>query len=110
MKFGVFDHLDRNELPLADFYEQRLDFVEQFDRLGFYSYHLAEHHGTPLGLVPSPYNDILDKTAKTMMRIAHELGFSPAARPRLEIDPVDPDPEHANPWAMLRVVPGGKSA
>jgi alkanesulfonate monooxygenase SsuD/methylene tetrahydromethanopterin reductase-like flavin-dependent oxidoreductase (luciferase family) len=54
LKFGVFDHLDRNELPLADFYEQRLDFVEHFDRLGFYSYHLAEHHGTPLGMASSP--------------------------------------------------------
>ena len=54
MKFGVFDHLDRNGLPLADFYEQRLDFVEQYDRLGFYGYHLAEHHGTPLGMASSP--------------------------------------------------------
>lgn len=54
MKFGVFDHLDRNELPLADFYDQRLDFVEYFDRLGYYSYHLAEHHGTPLGMASSP--------------------------------------------------------
>src|SRR6202012_1881721 len=24
------------------------------DRYGFYAYHLAEHHGTPLGLAPSP--------------------------------------------------------
>ena len=54
MKFGVFDHLDRNDLPLADFYEQRLEFVELYDRLGFYSYHLAEHHGTPLGMASSP--------------------------------------------------------
>jgi alkanesulfonate monooxygenase SsuD/methylene tetrahydromethanopterin reductase-like flavin-dependent oxidoreductase (luciferase family) len=54
VKFGVFDHLDRNDLPLADFYEQRLDFVELYDRLGFYSYHLAEHHGTPLGMASSP--------------------------------------------------------
>jgi len=54
VKFGVFDHLDRNELPLADFYAQRLDFVELYDRLGFYGYHLAEHHGTPLGMASSP--------------------------------------------------------
>ena len=54
MKFGVFDHLDRNDLPLADFYEQRLELVEYYDRLGFYSYHLAEHHGTPLGMASSP--------------------------------------------------------
>jgi alkanesulfonate monooxygenase SsuD/methylene tetrahydromethanopterin reductase-like flavin-dependent oxidoreductase (luciferase family) len=54
VKFGVFDHLDQNDLPLADFYEQRLDFVEYYDRLGFYGYHLAEHHGTPLGMASSP--------------------------------------------------------
>jgi hypothetical protein len=24
MQFGVFDHLDRNDLPLRDYYESRL--------------------------------------------------------------------------------------
>jgi alkanesulfonate monooxygenase SsuD/methylene tetrahydromethanopterin reductase-like flavin-dependent oxidoreductase (luciferase family) len=54
MKFGIFDHLDRNDLPLHDFYEQRLQIVEAYDRGGFYSYHTAEHHATPLGLAASP--------------------------------------------------------
>src|SRR5258708_21499059 len=54
MKFGIFDHLDRNDLPLRDFYEQRLTIVEAYDRGGFYSYHTAEHHATPLGLAASP--------------------------------------------------------
>jgi alkanesulfonate monooxygenase SsuD/methylene tetrahydromethanopterin reductase-like flavin-dependent oxidoreductase (luciferase family) len=54
LKFGIFDHLDRNALPLADFYEQRLKLIEQYDRSGFYGYHLAEHHGTPLGMAASP--------------------------------------------------------
>jgi alkanesulfonate monooxygenase SsuD/methylene tetrahydromethanopterin reductase-like flavin-dependent oxidoreductase (luciferase family) len=54
LKFGVFDHLDRNALPLADFYEQRLELIERYDRAGFYGYHLAEHHGTPLGMAASP--------------------------------------------------------
>jgi alkanesulfonate monooxygenase SsuD/methylene tetrahydromethanopterin reductase-like flavin-dependent oxidoreductase (luciferase family) len=54
MKFGVFDHLDRNDLPLREFYEQRLKIVEAYDRGGFYSYHTAEHHATPLGLAASP--------------------------------------------------------
>ena len=54
MKFGVFDHLDRNDVPLHDFYEQRLKLVEAYDRGGFYSYHTAEHHATPLGLAASP--------------------------------------------------------
>jgi alkanesulfonate monooxygenase SsuD/methylene tetrahydromethanopterin reductase-like flavin-dependent oxidoreductase (luciferase family) len=54
MKFGVFDHLDRNQLPLHEFYEQRLEIVEAYDRAGFYAYHTAEHHATPLGLAASP--------------------------------------------------------
>jgi alkanesulfonate monooxygenase SsuD/methylene tetrahydromethanopterin reductase-like flavin-dependent oxidoreductase (luciferase family) len=54
LEFGIFDHLDRNELPLADFYEARLKLIEDFDRAGFYGYHVAEHHFTPLGMAPSP--------------------------------------------------------
>ena len=54
LEFGIFDHLDRNDLPLRDFYEQRLKMTETFDRCGFYSYHVAEHHFTPLGMAPSP--------------------------------------------------------
>jgi alkanesulfonate monooxygenase SsuD/methylene tetrahydromethanopterin reductase-like flavin-dependent oxidoreductase (luciferase family) len=54
LEFGIFDHLDRNDLTLRDFYEQRLKMTETFDRCGFYSYHVAEHHFTPLGMAPSP--------------------------------------------------------
>ena len=54
MEFGVFDHLDRSPLPLADYYEARLAVVEAIDRAGFYAYHLAEHHSTPIGMAPSP--------------------------------------------------------
>ncbi len=54
LEFGVFDHLDRNDLPLRDYYEQRLKVIEAFDRSGFYAYHVAEHHFTPLGMAPSP--------------------------------------------------------
>src|ERR671929_13472 len=54
VEFGIFDHLDRNDLPLREYYEQRLKVMEAFDRAGFYAYHLAEHHFTPLGMAPSP--------------------------------------------------------
>ena len=54
MKFGIFDHLDRNDLPLHTFYEERLKLVELYDRGGFLAYHTAEHHATPLGLAASP--------------------------------------------------------
>ena len=54
MEFGVFDHVDRSDVPLRDYYEQRLGFVESYDRLGFDFYHVAEHHATPLGMATSP--------------------------------------------------------
>jgi alkanesulfonate monooxygenase SsuD/methylene tetrahydromethanopterin reductase-like flavin-dependent oxidoreductase (luciferase family) len=54
MEFGIFDHLDRGPTPLNDFYRERLDLIDVYDRAGFYAYHLAEHHATPLGMAPSP--------------------------------------------------------
>ena len=54
MDLGIFDHLDRREVPLDEFYESRLRLLERYDAAGFYSYHLAEHHATPLGLAPAP--------------------------------------------------------
>ncbi|HEX7217520.1 MAG TPA: LLM class flavin-dependent oxidoreductase [Methylomirabilota bacterium] len=54
MDLGIFDHLDRRDVPVADFYEHRLRLLEKYDTAGFYSYHLAEHHATPLGLAPVP--------------------------------------------------------
>ena len=54
LAFGVFDHLDHSGAPLREFYEDRLKLAELYDRLGFYCYHVAEHHSTPLGMAPSP--------------------------------------------------------
>jgi alkanesulfonate monooxygenase SsuD/methylene tetrahydromethanopterin reductase-like flavin-dependent oxidoreductase (luciferase family) len=54
MEFGIFDHLDRNDLPLNEFYEDRLQLIEAYERAGFYAYHVAEHHSTPIGMAPSP--------------------------------------------------------
>ena len=54
MKFGVFEHMDDSGVPLGEQIEGRMRLVEAYDRFGFYAYHLAEHHGTPLGLAPSP--------------------------------------------------------
>jgi alkanesulfonate monooxygenase SsuD/methylene tetrahydromethanopterin reductase-like flavin-dependent oxidoreductase (luciferase family) len=51
---GVFDHVDRSAAPLREFYEQRLKLIEAYDKAGFYCYHVAEHHSTPLGMSPSP--------------------------------------------------------
>lgn len=54
MKFGVFDHMDRNGSDLRSQYEDRLRLAEAYDRAGFHAYHVAEHHSTPLGCSPSP--------------------------------------------------------
>ena len=54
MKFGVFEHMDDSGVPLGEQIENRMRLAEAYDRHGFYAYHLAEHHGTPLGLAPSP--------------------------------------------------------
>ena len=54
MEFGVFDHLDLGDRPHEQFYRERLEIIEAYERAGFYSYHVAEHHLTPLGMAPSP--------------------------------------------------------
>jgi alkanesulfonate monooxygenase SsuD/methylene tetrahydromethanopterin reductase-like flavin-dependent oxidoreductase (luciferase family) len=54
LDFGVFDWIDRGNAPLHQLYEERLRLLEAADRAGFFCYHLAEHHATPLGGAPSP--------------------------------------------------------
>ena len=54
IEFGLFDWIDRGAAPLHRLYEERLQLLEMADRAGFFCYHLAEHHATPLGMAPSP--------------------------------------------------------
>jgi alkanesulfonate monooxygenase SsuD/methylene tetrahydromethanopterin reductase-like flavin-dependent oxidoreductase (luciferase family) len=54
MKFGAFDHVDDSGQPLSIHLENRLKMTEVYDRCGLFGYHVAEHHGTPLGHAPSP--------------------------------------------------------
>src|SRR5580698_10273869 len=54
MKFGVFDHMDDAGVPHGELFAGRLRLAEAYDRSGFYGYHLAEHHGTPIGCAASP--------------------------------------------------------
>jgi alkanesulfonate monooxygenase SsuD/methylene tetrahydromethanopterin reductase-like flavin-dependent oxidoreductase (luciferase family) len=54
MEFGLFDHVDlRGDTP-GRVFDDRLEFVAAADQAGFKSYHVAEHHMTPLGMAPSP--------------------------------------------------------
>jgi len=55
MKFGIFDHMDLGAGgTLSEFFENRLRLAELYDEIGIHAYHIAEHHGTPLGMSPSP--------------------------------------------------------
>jgi alkanesulfonate monooxygenase SsuD/methylene tetrahydromethanopterin reductase-like flavin-dependent oxidoreductase (luciferase family) len=54
LKFGVFDHMDDAGCGLAKQYEERLQLAEACEAAHFHAYHVAEHHGTPHGLAPSP--------------------------------------------------------
>jgi alkanesulfonate monooxygenase SsuD/methylene tetrahydromethanopterin reductase-like flavin-dependent oxidoreductase (luciferase family) len=53
-KFGLFDHLERTEVPLTELYEGRLKLLAEADAARFFCYHVAEHQATPLGMAPSP--------------------------------------------------------
>jgi alkanesulfonate monooxygenase SsuD/methylene tetrahydromethanopterin reductase-like flavin-dependent oxidoreductase (luciferase family) len=72
VQFGIFDWIDRNRLPLADLYEQRLQLLEYADEAGFYCYHLAEHQATPLSMAPSPGVFLAAATQRT-----HRLRLGP---------------------------------
>ncbi len=54
ISFGIFDWIDRRPTPLGQLYEERLALLEAADAAGFFCYHIAEHHATPLGMAPSP--------------------------------------------------------
>jgi alkanesulfonate monooxygenase SsuD/methylene tetrahydromethanopterin reductase-like flavin-dependent oxidoreductase (luciferase family) len=54
LAFGIFDHVERRrDVPLDQQYRERLALVAEADRLGFYGYHVAEHHQSPLCMAPS---------------------------------------------------------
>ena len=56
IRFGITDWVDENRpLLLAETYEQRMRMVECADEAGFWCYHVTEHHGTRLNMVPSPH-------------------------------------------------------
>jgi alkanesulfonate monooxygenase SsuD/methylene tetrahydromethanopterin reductase-like flavin-dependent oxidoreductase (luciferase family) len=54
MKIGLFDHIEYGGRPLATLFDERLTFIQAADEAGFYCLQLAEHHATPLNMVPVP--------------------------------------------------------
>jgi alkanesulfonate monooxygenase SsuD/methylene tetrahydromethanopterin reductase-like flavin-dependent oxidoreductase (luciferase family) len=54
MKVGLFDHVERADRSLATHFDERLTFAAAADEAGIYCLHVAEHHCTPLNMVPVP--------------------------------------------------------
>ena len=54
MKIGLFDHVEDGGRPLAMLFDERLKFAHAADEAGIYCLHIAEHHATPLNMVPVP--------------------------------------------------------
>jgi alkanesulfonate monooxygenase SsuD/methylene tetrahydromethanopterin reductase-like flavin-dependent oxidoreductase (luciferase family) len=54
MRIGLFDHVEHGDRPLAQLFDERLRFAEAAEAAGVYCLHVAEHHATPLNMVPVP--------------------------------------------------------
>src|SRR5271165_3163335 len=54
MKVGLFDHVERADRSLATLFDERLTFAAAADEADIYCLHVAEHHSTPLNMVPVP--------------------------------------------------------
>jgi alkanesulfonate monooxygenase SsuD/methylene tetrahydromethanopterin reductase-like flavin-dependent oxidoreductase (luciferase family) len=68
MKVGIFDHVERANRPIATTLDERLKFAAAADEAGIYCLHVAEHHATPLNLVPVP-GVYLGAVARTTRRM-----------------------------------------
>ena len=55
LQFGWWDHFEqRSDIPLVRQYDERIELIQHAEKLGFYGYHIAEHHFTTLDMAPSP--------------------------------------------------------
>jgi alkanesulfonate monooxygenase SsuD/methylene tetrahydromethanopterin reductase-like flavin-dependent oxidoreductase (luciferase family) len=55
MRVGLFDHLERSpDRPLVTQFDERIEFVSAADEVGLHCLHVAEHHSSPLNMVPAP--------------------------------------------------------
>jgi alkanesulfonate monooxygenase SsuD/methylene tetrahydromethanopterin reductase-like flavin-dependent oxidoreductase (luciferase family) len=68
MKVGLFDHVEAADRPLSTLFDERLTFAQAADEAGIYCLHVAEHHATPLNMVPVPgvYLGALARATKRM--------------------------------------------
>jgi len=55
MQFGLFDHLERVDgRSLSDQFDERIAFAVAAEAAGAYGLHVAEHHSSPLNMIPAP--------------------------------------------------------
>jgi alkanesulfonate monooxygenase SsuD/methylene tetrahydromethanopterin reductase-like flavin-dependent oxidoreductase (luciferase family) len=89
MKIGLFDHVEYGERPLTTLFDERLRFAEAADAAGFYCLQVAEHHQTPLNMVPVPgvYLGALARTTKRM-RLGPLVYLLPLYSPLRMIDEI----------------------
>jgi alkanesulfonate monooxygenase SsuD/methylene tetrahydromethanopterin reductase-like flavin-dependent oxidoreductase (luciferase family) len=89
MKVGLFDHIENGERPTAQLFDERLAFIQAADAAGFYCLHLAEHHQTPLNMVPVPgvYLGALARTTK-QIRLGPLVYLLPLYSPLRMIDEI----------------------
>ena len=80
---GLLKRLDRSVLAIWIVAEDLHRYAsQQIARFGVLT--KAPHSGVP---VQSPFLAILNKQAIIMLKAASELGFSPASRPRISVEP-----------------------
>ena len=82
MRFGIFDSFDVAEQQPGEVLADRLAFAVETERLGFTSYHVTEHHGTPLSACPSPNIFLAALSQRTsQIRIGALVNVLPAYDP-----------------------------
>jgi alkanesulfonate monooxygenase SsuD/methylene tetrahydromethanopterin reductase-like flavin-dependent oxidoreductase (luciferase family) len=56
LEFGLFTHIEKTSgsAALNALYGEHLAFIAEAEAAGFWGFHLAEHHSTPLSTTPSP--------------------------------------------------------
>ncbi len=55
MKIGLFDHVEHSpNRALATQFDERLEFAVEAEAADFHCLHVAEHHSSPLNMVPAP--------------------------------------------------------
>ena len=87
MRFGVFDHNDASGRPPATQIAERLELIEAYERLGYHAYHMAEHHGTPLGITPSPHLMLAAASQRTsVLRLGTLISILPLYHPMRVIE------------------------